>query len=887
MGETSIFGLDPDQLDELLSIGTDDVNEAGTKDQKSPPADSVASVQKSDAPSPQNSFRVFVEQAGSRIGRYKLLSVLGEGGMGIVYLAEQEEPIRRRVALKVIKPGMDSKHVIMRFETERQALALLDHPNIAQVHDAGTTEAGRPYFVMEYVEGLTVTEHCDKHQFTIEKRLLLFKQICDAVQYAHQKGIIHRDIKPSNILVSVEGEKAIPKIIDFGVAKAIAQPFTERTLVTEQGQLFGTPEYMSPEQADMANDDIDTRSDIYSLGVLLYVLLTGVLPFDSDTLREGGIEHIRKMIRETDPKTPSTRLHKLGEEAKKVAENRRTEIAKLTKCLHKELEWIPLKAIRKERAERYNSASELADDVDNYLKRQPLTAGPPSTTYRLKKFVRRNAALSSAVLAAVVTLIVGLITTAAMYIQADRARAETQAVSDFLRNSVLASLDPFKVGGREITIRSVLDAASKSLEGEFEGTPLAEAEIQDTLGNAYWSLGLYKQAELHLKRALDIQLAQRGIEHPATLASMHQLGWVYFAQSHFDEAEQLLLQARQTRGRLWGDAHPETLYSTMGLACVYNVQGRFQEAERLAEEALETTRRALGPEHWYAPGFMNILAWNYTLTGRYEDAERQAKEGLEIARRTLGENHWFTLYLRGTFGRACVLLGRYDEAERHLVDALDHWREGWGQEHPDTLEAMNSLGWLYYTQGRYEQAEKLLTEALETSRRVLGDVHHISVFSMYWLGCLYLSQGRYAQAEPLLEEALGIANDVAGEKNWYALRVMNTQAKLYTKQKRYNEAESLFKETLKGTLSKLGADHPDTLETKNDLAVLCMKQARYDDAEQLLIEAVEGRRLKLGDAHPRTLQSWNSLIDLYEAWKKPEKAAEWRAKLPQTEVRIK
>ena len=325
------------------------------------------------------SVDTIAEKPGGRIDRYLLKSVLGEGGMGIVYLAEQEEPVKRQVALKVIKPGMDSRRVIARFKAEQQTLALMEHPHIAHVYDAGLTLSGRPYFVMEYVKGLPLTEHCDHHKLTIEERLRLFQQVCQAVHHAHQKGIIHRDIKPSNILVSTEEDKATPKIIDFGVAKAIAQPLTERTLATEESQLLGTPEYMSPEQADLAVEDIDTRSDIYSLGVLLYVLLTGVLPFDSETLRTGGIEHIRQVIRETDPKTPSTRLNKLGEEALPIAQNRRMEIQTLTKHLKKELEWIPLKAMRKERSQRYRSALELADDIENYMEGDPLIAGPPST----------------------------------------------------------------------------------------------------------------------------------------------------------------------------------------------------------------------------------------------------------------------------------------------------------------------------------------------------------------------------------------------------------------------------------------------------------------------------------------------------------------------------
>jgi len=409
MDKRPIFGLEPDQLDEILSVVTDGVDKSELSKAESPSSNRRKQSEISKLAETTASLQESIEKLGSRIGPYKLLSILGEGGMGIVYLAEQKRPIKRRVALKVIKPGMDSKRVIARFEAERQALALLDHPNIAHVHEAGTTENGRPYFVMEYVKGLPITEHCDHHKLTIENRLKLFLQICHAVNHAHQKGIIHRDIKPSNILVSIADDQAVPKIIDFGVAKAINQPLTEKTLFTEQGQLFGTPEYMSPEQADMVNEDIDTRSDIYSLGVLLYILLTGILPFDSATFREGGIEHIRQVIRETDPKTPSSRLSNMGEEAQKVAKSRRTELTTLTKCLHKELEWIPLKAMRKERSQRYRSASELADDIENYLNNTPLIAGPPKTVYKLRKFIRRNRAFVTGVTAVLAVLIVGII----------------------------------------------------------------------------------------------------------------------------------------------------------------------------------------------------------------------------------------------------------------------------------------------------------------------------------------------------------------------------------------------------------------------------------------------------------------------------------------------
>ncbi|MBA7479224.1 Serine/threonine-protein kinase PknD [subsurface metagenome] len=363
----------------------------------------------------------FTDGAGlpaGQIGPYKLLSVLGEGGYGIVYLAERLRPVKRRVALKVIKPGMDTKQVIARFEAERQALALLEHPNIAHVFNAGTTEAGRPYFVMEYVKGVPITEHCDRHKLTIEERLKLFLRVCEAVQHAHQKGIIHRDIKPSNVQVSIQGEQAVPKVIDFGVAKAISQSLTERTLVTEQGQFIGTPEYMSPEQAEMTGQDVDTRSDVYSLGVVLYELLTGTLPFDPKTLREGGVDHIRHIIREEDPKTPSTRLSTIsGEESTKVARLRRTDIRTLGRKLHGDLDWITIKAMEKDRIRRYQTAHALAEDIQRHLNDEPVLAGPPSKIYRLKKFLRKHR--TQAIAAAMMTILVACMAViSVMYIRA-------------------------------------------------------------------------------------------------------------------------------------------------------------------------------------------------------------------------------------------------------------------------------------------------------------------------------------------------------------------------------------------------------------------------------------------------------------------------------------
>jgi len=374
---------------------------------------------------------------GTKIGRYELLEQIGEGGMGLVYIAQQKKPVKRKVALKIIKPGMDSRQVIARFEAERQALAVLDHPNIARVFDAGTTKTGRPYFIMEYVKGVSITRYCDENKLSIEKRLRLFEEVCEGIHHAHQKGIIHRDLKPSNILVSVHGDRAVPKIIDFGIAKAVTQPLTEQTFVTFQGQLLGTPEYMSPEQVDLATQDIDTRSDIYSLGVVLYELLAGILPFEREAFANLGFTEVQRTIREQEPASPSTRLTGLGEEAKTIATSRDTHVVALARRLHRELEWIPLKAMRKDRCRRYKSASEMADDLRNYLHGNPLTAGPETATYRMQKFVRKHAGSVATVALVAVAIVLGLIVSTAMYLRAEKAlqqeavaRAEAEDAKD-------------------------------------------------------------------------------------------------------------------------------------------------------------------------------------------------------------------------------------------------------------------------------------------------------------------------------------------------------------------------------------------------------------------------------------------------------------------------
>jgi serine/threonine protein kinase/tetratricopeptide (TPR) repeat protein len=830
------------------------------------------------------------EGPGTKIGRYKLLELIGEGGFGVVYMAEQREPIRRRVALKIIKLGMDTKQVIARFEAERQALAMMEHPNIAKVLDAGATETGRPYFVMELVKGIRITEYCDKNNLDTRQRLKLFIDVCKAVQHAHQKGIIHRDIKPSNVMITLHDGVPVPKIIDFGIAKATSQRLTEKTLFTRYAHMIGTPAYMSPEQAEMSGLDVDTRSDIYSLGVLLYELLTGATPFDAQTLLEAGYNEMQRIIREEEPDRPSTRLSSLGEGLTDVAKHRRTEPDSLTKLIRGDLDWIVLKTLEKDRTHRYETANGLLMDIERHLADEPVAAGPPSTVYRMKKFIRRNRTSVTAVTTVAAVVLVGLVVSIAMYLQAEQARQkeaaardEAQAVADFLKNDVLASVDPAKAKGQEVAVRYILDAASKSMADKFAGKPLVEASICQTLGNTYLSLGKYEAAEPHLKRALAIRQEQLGADHPDTATSMFELGALYVEQGRLDETEPLYVKALQIRRRVLGAEHPDTLTSMHFLAGLYWDQSQFDKAKPLYIETLQSRRRVLGEEHPDTLESMASLAWLYwTMEERFEEAERLYVKALETQRRVLGQDHPETAVTMFGLGFMYSSKGSYDKAEPLLVNVLDLRRRVLGQEHPDTLRSMNALALIYNRQGRFDEAEELYKKVLEVRRRVLGQEHPDTLMSMSQLAWLYSSQERFDEAEELLVEALEITRRHLGAEQDETLGAMHNLAVFYAAQDRYGEAEALFKEGLQIARRQLGQEQY-AVHFVYGMALVYHKQGRYAEAEPLYKEALDASRRTVGAEHPQTQAIMAKLVEVYEAWGKPEKAKELRRELSRKE----
>jgi serine/threonine protein kinase/uncharacterized protein HemY len=806
------------------------------------------------------------EGPGTIISRYRLLEKIGEGGMACVYMAEQKEPIRRKVALKIIKLGMDTKQVIARFEAERQALAMMDHPNIARVLDAGATETGRPYFVMELVKGVSITEYCDKNKLSTPDRLNLFMQVCNAVHHAHQKGIIHRDIKPSNIMVTMHDGQPVPKVIDFGIAKATCMELTEKTLFTRYAQMIGTPEYMSPEQAEMSGLDIDTRTDIYSLGVLLYQLLTGMLPFDPEALRSAGYAEIRRTIVEDEPPRPSTRLSSLGEEAKKVAESRGTQISLLVERLRKELEWIPLKAIRKDRRRRYRSAAEMSDDVQNYLNGAPLIAGPESKLYRLRKSIHRNRVLVISTCLVLVVLSAGIAVSTALAISADKSRAEaerqariSQAVSDFLRDDLLGSVDPWTGRTEGTSVISFLDAASKQLEGKFGDEPLIEASIRLTLGSTYWHLGRYKESAKHLKRSLEIRRNQLGNEDFDTLLSMRELGWVYHHLNNHEQAESLLVEALEGMRRTLKEEDGTLLYCMGWLSWVYIQQGRLEEAEHLQVEGLEVIKRKLGTEHPWFPSFKYSLGYIYRCQQRYDEAEKLMTEALDISRRTRGDLGIETLNIIAQLGYLYQNQQHYQDAQRLLTEALEGRRKVYGEEHPDTLITMDSLGWLYRIQGKFEQAEQLLAECYHKSREALGPEHERTLNSMLRLAVVHQQQERYEQAEQLIREALHVSRQKRGEDDSMTAWSLKLLGELYVALKKYDQAQPYFNEALEIRRRIFGEQYPDTMQSMGDVALLYYRLNRIEEAEALGVKGLEIMRRALGEDNPETLGLMHNL----------------------------
>ncbi len=823
------------------------------------------------------------ERPGDMVGPYKLVDRLGEGGFGVVWLAEQTAPVRRRVALKIIKPGMDTAAVIARFEAERQALAVMDHPHIAKVLDGGATPMGRPYFAMEFVAGVPITRHCDDLRLTIEQRLELFAEVCEAVFHAHTKGLIHRDLKPSNILVGMRDEGAFePKIIDFGVAKAMEHRLTDSSLLTEAGVLIGTPEYMSPEQAEPGVTDIDTRADVYSLGVVLYELLAGALPLDTKSMRLGNVEQMRRFIRDAEPLRPGDLVTRLGDSAELLARARQTRTQELTRTLRGELEWIPLKAMRKDRAERYRSAAEMADDIRNYLAGRPLIAGPVSTAYRLSKFLMRNKAGVLVASAFIVLVIAGLVWLSVAYREADAQRRRVQLSLDFVK-SIFKSIDPAVAQGREVTVREVLDNAVKSAATSPAGAPDIDPEsaavINDTLASAYSRLGDYRTAEALLQKAVAASEIAHGAEHETTTRLRSDLLEATLSGGKVREADALAQQVYSLRQRTLGEVHLLTLQTRSLRARIQQELGDLPGAEKAAREVAALQARVVGEASRDTLETRCNVVDVLTQQGRFAEAEQEAAAIVAISSAAHGAGDEMTLNALGLQASALQETARRNEAVPILERLIAARRTMNGADHPTTLLAMNTLGILLGDLRRDNESLAMARTVYETARSKLGPDHPATSSYFNNLGQALVRSGQFDEAERVFREDLANQRRLRGPMSKEVMTSLtNLGLMILHDRQKPEEALPLLRQALDGLTAILPAGHWMIAAETGYVGECLQALGQMAEAEATLLKSYELMVQSVGADNPRALYAASKIASFYEATGKPAVAAEWKSK---------
>ncbi len=804
--------------------------------------------------------------------------------MGVVYHAQQLHPIRRDVALKIIKPGMDSKQVIARFESERQALAMMDHSNIARVFEAGTTLSALPYFLMELVDGTPITRYCDSNRLSIRQRIELLFPVCQAIQHAHQKGIIHRDIKPSNILVGKQEDEPVPKVIDFGLAKALGYQLSTTTMMTIFGTVVGTLSYMSPEQAELGRQDIDTRSDVYSLGAVLYELLTGSTPLEH--LDNDSYVEVLRRIREEPINPPSARLLRSGDK-NEIAEVRQTDPAKLPKLVHGELDWITMKALEKDRARRYETVNGLARDLRRYLEGEPVEAAPPSAAYRAGKFVRKYRVWLATAAAFAALLIAGVVTSAFLAVRARRAEAEAQAVNDFLQRDLLGQASAFNQVASakpdpKITVRTALDRAAARIDGKFPNQPLVEASIRQEIGSVYVDLSVYREAEHQYERALAIRRRELGDRQAPTLATMSSLAAVYERSGKPKQAEPLYREVVEIDRRVLGEQNPDTLKTTNGLAATYLDEANYGNAEALLTRLVPLEQRVFGERNLQTLRAMGNLAATYVVEHKDGLAESLLLRTLDLERASLGEENPETLETMGNLGGFYLDRGEYAKGEPLEVAALAAYKRVLGDSHPSTINTANNLADLYFYRGNYAKAEALFTEAVEAARLAHIQEHPVALFSVAGMAECFAKEGHLPQAASLLQKLLETERRVLGSEHPDTLETLISLAQVRIDQQLYLDAESSLREAL-ASYQRIAPDGWQYYGAQALLGASLAGQKKFADAEPLLISGYHGmvqrQQTMSAPDRPTIREANNRIVKLYRNWRKPEKAAAWEANL--------
>jgi eukaryotic-like serine/threonine-protein kinase len=799
------------------------------------------------------------------IGRYRILRLIGEGGMGAVYEAEQEDP-RRIVAVKMIKLGLAAPDQLRRFRQESQALARLQHPGIAQIYESNTADTGfgpQPYFAMEFIRGLPLNEYAEAQHLNTRERLALMVKVCESVHHAHQRGLIHRDLKPGNILVDELGQ---PKILDFGVARLTQADAPEAdappTMQTSLGQIVGTLAYMSPEQVLGDPLEVDTRSDVYALGVILYELLCGRLPYE---VNQRLLPEAVQTIRNEEPTSLST-----------INRNYRGDI-----------ETIAKKALEKDKSRRYESAADLGADIQRYLNDVPITARPPSSLYQLRKFARRNRGLMAAIAAVLLVLLAGIAAATSMAVRARRAEAEAEAVNDFLQTDLLeqagasAQAGPNANPDPHLEVRTALDRAAARIPGRFEKQPLVEASIRQTIGITYQDLGLISEAQQQLERALAIRERMLGDNDPATWKSMDSLATLYRLEGKYAPAEPLRKKLLDARRRSLGERNPDTLDAMNNLALLYRYEGKRDLAEPLYVTAVDGLRKLKGVDRQRLTTIAN-LAQLYKDQAKYSQAEQLYNEVLKAAPAVFGAEHPSTLVLMNNLAQVYLDEGRLAEAESLQRKVADADSRILGAEHPYTLADRGNMARIYRDEGKYREADALFRRVLDAQRRVSGNDHPDTLTTAQLLGTVKLSEGEYADAEQLFTQALNGDRRLYGTENPTTLSDLLWLGRAQLEQRKYDLAEASFREALQ----RYEKVRPNVYQRYNSESLLgqsLMAEGKYAEAEPLLLSGYKGllqRRDKMSVPNRQYVQlAADRVVRLYVEWGKPKKAQEWRNKL--------